>query len=226
MTTGMKRRKLIEERYLCTACNTERSSGRFSDYTPTATCDHPINTRKACLKKWVKVQITCAVFQTTGEDEIYLGIKCPECATVMASDNMSLFAEAEQKHIAQNATGWRWCLNSRCRAGQILKSQSAEMQAQNPLATSRAEAHKIREASTQPKSAATDSVQWPEIPEDICTCYECGAAACVPCDRPWHADETCSAFRARTIDRWAEEERGLQEVLKITQPCPGCGSKI
>lgn len=38
-------------------------------------------------------------------------------------------------------------------------------------------------------------------PPDMFTCVACGMRMCVPCNRPWHEDETCYEYRLRT--HWA-----------------------
>jgi hypothetical protein len=61
---------------------------------------------------------------------------------------------------------------------------------------------------------------------DICKCNKCGAKACVPCDRPWHENETCEAYKLRTKDRTEEEDASLAAIQKQTKPCPSCSKNI
>lgn len=55
-----------------------------------------------------------------------------------------------------------------------------------------------------------EPVSEPVIESDICECTECGAKACVPCDRPWHEGEDCAAYQARIKDRLEEENKTLE----------------
>jgi len=61
---------------------------------------------------------------------------------------------------------------------------------------------------------------------DICTCNACGAKACVPCDRPWHAHETCEQYRSRIQDRIEEEDATLSLIQSKTKRCPNCSKNI
>ena len=58
----------------------------------------------------------------------------------------------------------------------------------------------------------------------ICTCKECGARACVPCDRPYHDGETCSAYKQRVTQEG--NEKSVATIDKTTKPCPQCQVKI
>jgi hypothetical protein len=61
---------------------------------------------------------------------------------------------------------------------------------------------------------------------DICKCNKCGAKACVPCDRPWHANESCDEYKLRIKDKTEEEDATLAAIQKATKPCPNCSKNI
>ena len=118
----------------------------------------------------------------------------------------------ERKHIGETTPGWRWCMNPECRAGRV---------------------HEPKVMEAEPKKAKKRSGFFfgkveaeAVIDPDICECQECGAKACVPCDRPFHDGETCAAYQSRIKDRIEEEDRALQAIRKITKQCPGCKQSI
>ena len=117
----------------------------------------------------------------------------------------------ERKHIGDTTPGWRWCLSPSCRAGQV-------------------HVKKVKEAPKQKRKRRGGVSQMPE-PEsieepDIFICHECGAKACVICDRPWHDGESCADYQARVKDRLDEEDKSIKEMQKVTKHCPGCFKKI
>jgi len=121
----------------------------------------------------------------------------------------------ERKHIAENIPGWRWCLAPGCRAGQvheqILKVAFKKAKKKGRGNVKKVEAVKMEESEVMP---------------DICECHECGAKACVTCDRPWHEGESCAEYQLRIKDRVDEEDRALNEIRKITKQCPGCKKPV
>ena len=48
MGVAVKKRKTDVQRYHCTSCMVDRTADVFSDYNPTESCDHLINTCKRC----------------------------------------------------------------------------------------------------------------------------------------------------------------------------------
>ena len=124
------------------------------------------------------------------------------------SADRTRFEEAERKHIADNTPGWRWCMNPKCRAGQVHELKVASPK----LGKKKGRAKKVESEAT------------PDL--IICTCYECGAKACVSCDRPWHEGETCAEYQVRVKDRLDEEDQALEAIRKMTKPCPGCRKQI
>lgn len=192
-----KRRKTAPVKYLCQACDKERVETAFPDYNPSPDCDHLINICKGCLKAWTNAQIEGSLF-ATGDDGKIFGIKCPQCPALMRNVNIeiattqkpyALFEKAERVHIANTTPNWRWCLAPGCKAGQVHASPTPK--------TSK---------KSKGKAAAA------EVKPDILTCNECGAKACVTCDRPWHEGETCSDYQERVKDRLEEEVRGLKGI--------------
>jgi hypothetical protein len=63
---------------------------------------------------------------------------------------------------------------------------------------------------------------------DIFECHKCGAKACVPCDRPWHENETCESYKesTNTKARIEEENASLAAIRRETKQCPSCSKNI
>jgi ariadne-1 len=153
----------------------------------------------------------------------------------------SRYVELERGHIAENTPGWRWCLAPGCLSGQIHKSSASDEglpgSKENPIELSEAKGsswtgwmrRSIRNAVDGQKDKAPDTnptlVLRPRAP-DICTCKDCGAKACVPCDRPWHENETCEEYQFRTKDRLDEEDKSLDAIRKLSKRCPNCSKSI
>ncbi|KAK0935065.1 hypothetical protein LTR29_013385 [Friedmanniomyces endolithicus] len=222
MAPAAKRRKTATEpKYHCVVCDTDRIGNSFPDYNPSSECEHLIDTCKTCLKKWVTAQVDESTFTTGGEDGKSFGIKCVQCDAVMKNVNVEIaatkrvyqrFEEVEPKHIGETTPGWRWCMNPECRAGRV---------------------HEPEVIKAGPKKAKKrvgfffSKVEPPSESEpELCECQECGAKACIPCDRPWHEGESCAAYQARIKDRVEEEDRALEAIRKVTKPCPGCKRSI
>ena len=124
-----------------------------------------------------------------------------------------LFNELERKHIGNTTPGWRWCLAPGCEAGQVHETK-IEATTEEPKA-------KKRCGSKKP----VGQVKVPAEP-DICICHECGAKACVTCDRPFHEGESCEQYQLRTKDRMDEEVKALKKIQQSTKSCPSCGKRI
>lgn len=82
------------------------------------------------------------------------------------------FQAVERRHTVDTVPGWRWCLNPKCKAGQVHHQTSIQGQ------------------SKKSKEEATES--------DVCVCHACGTKACVPCDRPDHHPETRADYQTCT----------------------------
>lgn len=74
---------------------------------------------------------------------------------------------------------------------------------------------------SNPKEKLEELVQ-----DDICTCNDCGAKACVRCDRPWHQGETCADYQLRIKDKIEEEDKSMSAIKKLTKKCPHCQRNI
>ena len=228
MAPAAKKRKLDTnvEKFPCFSCDTLRLSKLFPDYNPSPDCDHLINTCKTCLKKWVAANVESSNFVTSGENGEIWGIKCPhpQCDAVMRNVNVeeaatkkvyAQFEELERKHIGNTTPGWRWCLAPGCRAGQVHETK-AEVVVEEP---------KPKKRSTTKKGVEKIRAPTPAEP-DICVCHECGAKACVPCDRPFHEGETCEQYKARTKGHMDEEDAALKRIQQTTKSCPNCAKRI
>ncbi|KAK3717601.1 hypothetical protein LTR37_005667 [Vermiconidia calcicola] len=222
MAPATKKRKTIDTtpKFHCFSCATDRKSTQFPDYNPSADCDHLINTCKTCLKKWVQSNVESANLVTGGDDGKVYGVHCPQCKAIMGNVNVKIaatkkvyerFEELERKHIGDATPDWRWCLNPTCKAGQVHESKAIDVP---PFKRQKRGSFFRR------------SVPVPTAEPDICTCNECGAKACVTCDRPWHDGETCSQYQLRIKDRMEEEDKALREIRKVTKKCPKCQKPI
>ena len=240
------------ERFPCFTCATDRTSKQFPDFNPTPECEHLINTCKVCLRGWVESCVGCGNFVTgrkdvedgdggkdgEGGDEIRKegrGVRCPHpgCEGVMRNFNVqdavskkvhAKFELLEMKHIGDTTPGWRWCLEPTCPGGQVHESPApptAPEQDMKPTQPKRTRHGFFKNPSSPPPPAPA-----PPAEPDIFTCPLCSAQACVPCNRPWHEGETCTEYRARTKDRFEEEDQALRTIGKVTKKCPGCGKRI
>ncbi|GAB7359662.1 hypothetical protein MBLNU230_g6841t1 [Neophaeotheca triangularis] len=249
MAPAAKRRKFNRKRaatrYLCKTCDTQRVSSQFHAFNPTDDCKHLIHTCKACLREWIEFQIDNGAVAAGG-------IKCPECEEVMEEKGVGLcvpkavfkrFEELHRRHVADSTPGWRWCMSASCRAGKVHVSPDAAdverelREAKKAAVEDRQEqAHRkaLNEYLTTGKKASGKlsksevSAIEDEVlsPPDVWTCDECGAKACVPCDRPWHEGETCDEYKKRTRDREDEEDRSLKTIEQLTRKCPKCRRPI
>ncbi|KAK3676911.1 hypothetical protein LTR78_003115 [Recurvomyces mirabilis] len=228
MAPAAKRRKIeAVTKYLCFSCDAERTSKQFPDYNPSTDCDHLINTCKTCLKKWVQTQVDSSNYATGDEGGKVFGIRCPQCVAIMKDDDLEEvttkkvykeFEEAERKHIIDNTPGWRWCMAPDCRAGHVHESKTSS--------PNKPEEPEQPKRKGRGKQKPADRPAEKPIADDIFECKECGAKACVTCDRPWHEGESCEAYQARVKDRIDEEDLSLQKIKRLTKPCPGCKKAI
>lgn len=63
--------------------------------------------------------------------------------------------------------------------------------------------------------------------DSVFTCETCGARACVPCDRPYHEDETCAQYQERAQrQNGVEEEASRKTIAKECKRCPTCAKLI
>ena len=232
MAPAAKRRKTNNvQRFLCYGCDVERISSQFPDTNPSSKCDHLINTCKTCLKKWIQAQIEGGHFLKDAENSKVFGVACPHpgCKGVMLASDVqesvsnkvfANFEELERRIIAENTPGWRWCLAPGCKAGQVHDSGEAltiiktEPELQH---ASKSKKHNTKKAGVGKAETGSEA----EVIDKF-KCHECGAEACVPCDRPYHDGETCAQYQLRVQDRFDEEDQALKEIQKSTKKCPNC----
>jgi hypothetical protein len=161
------------------------------------------------------------------------------------------FVKLERKHIGDTTPGWRWCLSAYCNAGQVHNIAEKETGKSENMKTEQGDGSTYDSAidldDYEPEvvpagrllvsqlfgfvhfvhsfTAAHPVVELPGDP-NICTCYACGARACVRCDRPYHAGETCKAYQLRTKDRMEEEDQTMRAIERATKACPNCRVRI
>ncbi len=203
-------------RYECVTCTRTLAASSFPKYLSTDKCQHLINTCKACLKAWITSQMGSTTYDK---------IACPECPQIMQNSDMLIhatkadyarFEELERKAIAERIPGWRWCLNPKCKAGQVHQPLVEEDADSLPVPTTRKQ--KTRAATKKAKAKT-------ENDDDICICEECGAQACVQCDRPRHNGETCEEFQKRMRE---DEEATIKLIAAECKKCPNtnCNKNI
>lgn len=235
----------------CTTCGRTLSiKSTFPTKTATDTCAHDINTCKVCTKAWVAAQMGSTTYDK---------LSCPECPELMANADVKRIAgnevymrynEMERRGIAEKVPGWRWCLNPKCREGQVheplLKGLSAEKAIDVTTTTQIVEAIDLtmedaEDLDTHPNKAVkggkrtrkASAVQKKALAarkkcaakssvssEDIFICHSCSHKACVPCDRPYHEKETCAQYQKRKKRETEAEEKATQKF--IDKGCKQC----
>ncbi|EMC94020.1 hypothetical protein BAUCODRAFT_36491 [Baudoinia panamericana UAMH 10762] len=187
----------------------------------------------------VKVEVSGSgedgkVKRVGGEERsgLVFGIKCPHpgCEAVMRGEDVEVagtqkvfarFEEMERKFIAENTPGWRWCLGTHCKAGQVHVPPASGESSPELV---------VNEHKTLIFASLVDALGHGPPPNgqntDICTCHVCGTRACVSCDRPWHEGETCVAYQERVKGRFEEEDQSFRVIQKVSRPCPGCGRRV
>lgn len=187
----------------CSTCSRKLAASSFPKIT--AQCKHAASTCKACVKNWLAISLNSNTFDK---------VACPECPERMQNEDMKKHAakdvyerydELERKDIAEKIPGWRWCLKPDCRAGKV----------HEPLLP-KAEAPKKKRGVKKTEEEEDDGV-------DICVCGECGAKACVPCDKPYHEGRTCEQYQKQAQK---EEQATLKTIKKQCKACPGCQKNI
>ncbi|TKA74350.1 hypothetical protein B0A55_05514 [Friedmanniomyces simplex] len=218
----------------CTICGRALAASSLPDHLAPDHCEHLINTCKQCVKAWIAAQL---------DSTTYDRVSCPECPEIMtkadvkqmaAKDVYARYEEMERRGVAERIPGWRWCLNSKCRAGQVYEPllKAAAVAAREGgdfgVAEDRETGAKARRASKRGK-AKKPTVDLPhddDDDDDIFTCNECGEKACVPCDRPYHDGETCAEYRER---RTYDDKTSEEFIEKKYKRCPnkaGCNANI
>ena len=135
------------------------------------------------------------------------------------------YVKLERVYVAENTPGWRWCLAAGCGAGQI--HVSGEVESEDGDDGSPGLSERIDSDDSHLEVPGSWSLRLnPPAKPDVSKCNKCGAKACVPCDRPWHENESCEAYKLRTKDRTEEEDASLAAIQKETKPCPSCSKNI
>lgn len=238
-----KKQRTSTPRYHCFACEADKPDKSFPDTNPSPDCEgHLINICKQCLKDWTSAQIEFGGFATGGEDDEMFdgkafGVPCPECPAIMRSVNIRLvvtkklhanFEAAKRAHIADITPGWRWCMASDCNAGQVhtTKEPPPPKEEQPEKVTPKKPKTRGKKGVKAKPEVEVEVESKVESEPDICTCNECGAQACVTCDRPMHDEETCEEYQLRIKDRTAEEDASLIAIKKFAKKCPQCSRNI
>ncbi|EMC93995.1 hypothetical protein BAUCODRAFT_59544, partial [Baudoinia panamericana UAMH 10762] len=189
------------EKYDCTTCGRTLASSSFPNHLATGKCVHLINTCKRCTKIWIATQLDTVTYDKLSSPE------CPEVLSnkdvnrLAAKDVHAKYDKFERAGIAVTSPGWRWCLNPKCREGQVHQS----------LLDS---GHRADGESNKKGKAKPDE-------DDICTCKACGTRACVPCDRPYHEGETCAQYQGRKERQTKMDEEATEKTIKdVCKKCP------
>ena len=182
-------------------------------------------------------------------------LACPECTEVMANADVERLAakdvylrfdEIERRGFLEKTPGWRWCLNTECRAGQVhapLLQNTMDKGEARPSSKSRKRNTKAasgdfgedqapkgtsqKAAGTQNKSSTVATPFDLENKDNIFTCQTCQSKACVSCDRPYHDGETCAQYKERrAMQNQAEEAASLETIAKDCKQCPKCSKNI
>lgn len=116
-------------------------------------------------------------------------------------------------------------MSANCRAGQVHKPLVQQQAAadtptsKHPRTTPKTK--KARGAARAIQKADKEAEEAREVADAaaavLCTCKECGARACVACDKPFHDGETCATYQGRI----AKEERATATFIeKKCKKCP------
>ncbi|KAK1818175.1 hypothetical protein LTR12_007453 [Friedmanniomyces endolithicus] len=213
---------------------TKKTASSFPNHLPTDECKHLINTCKQCAKAWIAAQL---------DSTTYDKLSCPECPEIMtnagvkamaAKDVYARYDEMERRGIAEKIPGWRWCMHSKCKAGQVYEPllKAAAVPAEIVAKFDEADGKTNSKAKTDSKRGTTKKSAGKKVVidltrdgEDIFTCDTCGERTCVPCDRPYHVGETCDEYRERMKRGEAKSEKFIKKKCK---QCPkeGCKANI
>ncbi|KAF2482800.1 hypothetical protein BDY17DRAFT_236396, partial [Neohortaea acidophila] len=195
----------------CSTCGRTLSPGSFPK-AATSNCKHKATACKACLKKWITAQLDTVTYDN---------LACPECPQLLTNQDVKAnatkptyerFEELERRGIADNTPGWRWCLNPRCRAGQVHVP---------PASTTSKDSSKSTKSAWKFWSSGEHKAE-----PNICDCNECGARACVPCDRIHPEAESCADWQKRLKGFAAEEKATLKAIATNCKQCPNCSKNI
>ncbi|KAK0937988.1 hypothetical protein LTR29_010436 [Friedmanniomyces endolithicus] len=222
------------QKYDCMTCDRTLAASSFPNQLATDECKHLINTCKQCAKAWI-----AALLDSTTYDKL----SCPECPEIMtnagvkamaAKDVYARYDEMERRGIAEKIPGWRWCLHSKCKTGQVHEPllKAAAVPVEGIVKPDEADRKTNPKAKTESKRGTSKKSAGKKVvidltrdEDDIFTCDTCGERTCVPCDRPYHVGETCDEYRERMKRGEAKSEKFIKKKCK---QCPkeGCKANI
>ena len=140
----------------CGTCGRTLAASSFPKQI-TENCDHDVNSCKACVKAWIPARM---------EGNTYDKLSCPECPSILQNEDVKKqaakavyerFDDLERRGIAETVPGWRWCMNPKCRAGQV----------HQPLLEP--------SSNGSGKGGKAKGKKRKRDEDDICECEECGA---------------------------------------------------
>ncbi|KAF2770643.1 hypothetical protein EJ03DRAFT_381883 [Teratosphaeria nubilosa] len=218
----------------CTICSRKLAASSYSRLPLTDNCKHDITTCNSCIGTHIVYQLDSVTYDQ---------ISCPECPEILQNATIKRlggekahrrYEELYRKSIAEKTPGWRWCLNPHCMAGQVHKPLVVDPTASEPTQPEvdpeeKPRAQKRKAYIARKKTNATDEAEEDASSDDICTCHDCGARACVPCDRPYHEGETCAQIKERFREQNENEIKASEETIaKNCRKCPNekCGKNI
>jgi hypothetical protein len=103
----------------CTVCTEYLPPYRFPTRTPTTSCEHPPDTCRRCVRKWIRFSFLTRQWHH---------IDCPECDQRLQHEDLKAFADPEllgkyealaTKAAMEAIPGFRWCIGKRCDSGQV-----------------------------------------------------------------------------------------------------------
>jgi hypothetical protein len=215
----------------CTKClkewiQSQIETAVFTPHIPCPQCNEKMNNRDVDMAVPKSIFSRYVVARLTPIDRSILMMCCR-------------YVELERNYIAENTPGWRWCLAPGCQSGQVhVSPASTGPPPQDPVPGSKAYPIKVEENKGGKGTSRTGWIsksvsaiiaalgQRALAAQDVSTCNDCGAKACVPCDRPWHEHETCEEYQLRIKDRLQEEDASLAFIQKQTKDCPKCSKSI
>ncbi|KAI1268825.1 hypothetical protein F5Y18DRAFT_372656 [Xylariaceae sp. FL1019] len=105
---------------ICSICTDDKRVSEMPDKRAiTANCSHRATACNDCVAQWISSSM-----ETVSWDRL----RCPECPALLNSSNVKKFAtrdtfkrydELATRAVLDSITGFRWCLNAGCVAGQI-----------------------------------------------------------------------------------------------------------
>lgn len=175
-----KKRQTTQQKFLCGTCGDEKIGRSFPDYTPSADCEHLINTCKVCLRTWIDICVGSSEFirAVDGNGNSTFAIRCPDlfndkpCPAMMRPVNVeaaateasyATFVRLARRYIEESTPGWRWCMASDCDNGQVHTKAAPEPQ--SPVDSPKKKgARKRGKQKTVADNAALGGGEYPHEP--------------------------------------------------------------